>query len=148
MQTCIWPSWCHCHSLFLASVKSRLVLPFWYRLTRVVPEKRAVKRVCVCVCVLLWLPGMLSLISADQQRVLLHSPATTLASHSHYWVNTTLSSFSFSFFFLFSFFLFFFSSSVRFAFFIFRWSWPESETLSVNQREQKHAWSNRVTGIN
>ena len=39
MQTCIWPSWCHCHSLSLASVKSRLVLPFWYRLTRVVPEK-------------------------------------------------------------------------------------------------------------
>ena len=36
---CIWPSWCHCHSLFLASVKSRLVLPFWYRLTWVVPEK-------------------------------------------------------------------------------------------------------------
>jgi len=36
--------------LSLASVKSRLVLPFWYRLTRVVP-KRAVKRVCVYVCV-------------------------------------------------------------------------------------------------
>jgi len=34
VQTCIWPSWCHCHSLSLASVKSRLVLPFWYRLTR------------------------------------------------------------------------------------------------------------------
>ena len=30
VQTCIWPSWCHCHSLSLASVKSRLVLPFWY----------------------------------------------------------------------------------------------------------------------
>ena len=45
VQTCIWPSWCHCHSLSLASVKSRLVLPFWYRLTRVVSEKRAV--VCV-----------------------------------------------------------------------------------------------------
>jgi len=29
----------HCHSLSLASVKSRLVLPFWYRLTWVVPEK-------------------------------------------------------------------------------------------------------------
>jgi len=27
VQTCIWPSWCHCHSLSLASVKSRLVLP-------------------------------------------------------------------------------------------------------------------------
>ena len=39
VQTCIWPSGCHCHSLFLASVKSRLVLPFWYRLTQVVPEK-------------------------------------------------------------------------------------------------------------
>ena len=39
VQTCIWPSWCHCHSLSRASVKSRLVLPFWYRLTWVVPEK-------------------------------------------------------------------------------------------------------------
>ena len=39
VQTCIWPSWSHCHSLSLASVKSRLVLPFWYRLTRVVPDK-------------------------------------------------------------------------------------------------------------
>jgi len=38
MQSCIWPSWCHCHSRSLASVKSRLVLPFWYRLTRVVPN--------------------------------------------------------------------------------------------------------------
>jgi len=39
MHTCIWPSWCHCHSLPLASVKSRQVLPFWYQLTQVVPEK-------------------------------------------------------------------------------------------------------------
>ena len=39
VQTCIRPSWCHCHSLSLASVKSRLVLPFWYRLTRVVLDK-------------------------------------------------------------------------------------------------------------
>ena len=51
VQTCIWPSCCHCHSLSLASVKSKLVLLFWYWLTWVVPEKRAVKRVCVCVCV-------------------------------------------------------------------------------------------------
>ena len=50
VQTCIRPSWCHCHSLSLASVKSRLVLPFWYRLTRVVPEKGPLN-VCVCVCV-------------------------------------------------------------------------------------------------
>ena len=50
VQTCIWPSWCHCHSLRLTSVKSRLVLPFWYRLTWVVPEKGPLNgRVCVCV---------------------------------------------------------------------------------------------------
>jgi len=39
VQTCIWPSWCHCHSLSPASVKSRLVLPFWYRLTWAVRDK-------------------------------------------------------------------------------------------------------------
>ena len=39
VQTCIWPRWCHCHSLSLASLKSRLVLPFCYRLTRVVLDK-------------------------------------------------------------------------------------------------------------
>ena len=54
VQACIWPSWCHCHSLSLASVKSRLVLPFWYRPTWVVPEKRAVKRMCVCVCCIIY----------------------------------------------------------------------------------------------
>ena len=50
VQTCIWPSGCHCHSLSLASVKSRLGLPFWYWLTRVVPDKGPLN-VCVCVCV-------------------------------------------------------------------------------------------------
>ena len=50
VQTCTQPSWCHCHSLSLASVKSRLVLPFWYRLTRVVPDKGPLNG-CVCVCV-------------------------------------------------------------------------------------------------
>ena len=36
--------------LSLASVKSRLTLHFWYRLTREVPEKKPLN-VCVCVCV-------------------------------------------------------------------------------------------------
>ena len=36
--------------LSLASVKSRLVLPFWYRLTRVVLDKGSLNG-CVCVCV-------------------------------------------------------------------------------------------------
>ena len=50
MQTCIWPRWCHYHSLSLASVKSRLILPFWYPTHPGSPWKRAVKRVCVCSC--------------------------------------------------------------------------------------------------
>jgi len=33
----------------LVSVKSRLFLPFWYQLTRVVPDKGPLN-VCVCVC--------------------------------------------------------------------------------------------------
>ena len=48
VQTCIWPSWCHCHSPSVASVKSRLVLPFWYWPTRVVLEKGPLN-VCVCL---------------------------------------------------------------------------------------------------
>ena len=51
VQTCIWPSWYHCRSLILAPVKSRLVLPFWYRFTWVVPDKGTLNE-CVCVCVL------------------------------------------------------------------------------------------------
>ena len=49
VQTCIWPSWCHCHSLSLASVKFWLFLLFWYRLTRVVPENGPLNG-CLCVC--------------------------------------------------------------------------------------------------
>ena len=44
----LWSSWCHCHPLSLASVKSRLVLPFWYWLTWVVPDKGPLNG-CVCV---------------------------------------------------------------------------------------------------
>jgi len=54
VQPCMWPSWCHCYSLSLASVKSRLVLPFCDRLTRVVLKKGPLNGfVCVCVCVVL-----------------------------------------------------------------------------------------------
>ena len=55
LQTCIQPSWCHCHSLSLASVKSRLVLLFWYRLTRVVPDKGPLNG-CVCYDCLIFEP--------------------------------------------------------------------------------------------
>ena len=53
VQTCMWSSWCHCHcylplvclsapylGVYLASVKLRSVLPFWYLLTRVVLDDR------------------------------------------------------------------------------------------------------------
>ena len=52
VQTCIWPSWCHCHSLSLAPVKSRLVLPLWYWLTQVVLEKRLLNGCSVVVVVI------------------------------------------------------------------------------------------------
>ena len=51
MQTCTWPSWCHCHSLSLASVKSSLVLSFWYRPTWVVQDKGPLNG-CMCMSVL------------------------------------------------------------------------------------------------
>ena len=47
VQTCISPSWCHATHC-LTEVKSRLVLPFWYRFTRVVPDKGPLHG-CVCV---------------------------------------------------------------------------------------------------
>ena len=50
VQTCIWLSWCHCHSLVSCFSKIQIGLPFWYRLTRVVPDKGPLNgRVCVCV---------------------------------------------------------------------------------------------------
>ena len=69
VQTCLSPSWCHCHSLSLASVKSRLVLPFWYRLTWVVPEKGPLN-VCVCVCVLVC--GLSGTISTNMNHSLIN----------------------------------------------------------------------------
>ena len=47
VQTCIWPSSCHRHSLSLASIKSRLVFTFLVPAHLGIPGKRAMKRVCV-----------------------------------------------------------------------------------------------------
>jgi len=54
------PSWCHCHSLSLASVKSRLVLHFWYRPTLVVLEKGPLNG-----CVLQWYTQLQCLFVCD-----------------------------------------------------------------------------------
>ena len=49
VQICIWPSWCHWHSLSLASVKSRLVLtPAHPGNPERSPEGH---KMCVCACV-------------------------------------------------------------------------------------------------
>ena len=54
--------------LSLASVKSRLVLPFWYWLTWVVPEKGPLNGcVCVCVCCyVIWKRWQYSLVQEAQ----------------------------------------------------------------------------------
>ena len=44
---CLFPGVPRCHSPSLASVKSRLALPSWYRLTRVVLDKGPLKE-CAC----------------------------------------------------------------------------------------------------
>ena len=48
VQTCIWLSWCHCHSLSLAS-KIQTGFIFLVLGHPGSPGKRAVKWVCVCV---------------------------------------------------------------------------------------------------
>jgi len=51
VQTCIWPRWCHCHSLSLAFSKIQIAFTFLVLAYPGSPGKRADKRVCVCVCV-------------------------------------------------------------------------------------------------
>ena len=48
VQICIWLSWCLCHSLSLAPINPNLVLPFWYHLTRVVPDEGPLNGWCCC----------------------------------------------------------------------------------------------------
>ena len=72
VQTCIWPSWCHCHSLSPASLKSRLVLPFCYRLTWVVLDKGQLN-VCVCVCFCIWFSCMCSWLFTYLQYCIMYS---------------------------------------------------------------------------
>ena len=49
VQTCIWPSWCHCHSLTV-SCFSKIQIGFTFLVPAHPgsPGQRAVKRVCVC----------------------------------------------------------------------------------------------------
>ena len=83
VQTCKWPSWCHCHSLSLASVKSRLVLPFWYRLTWVVPEKGPLNG---CVCVLYKSTHSLTACSLNAQIQVSKKPMQYKPIFYHKWL--------------------------------------------------------------
>jgi len=51
VHICVYPSWYYCHSLSLASVKSRLVLVLAH-LGNPRQSQRAVKRMCVCMYVI------------------------------------------------------------------------------------------------
>jgi len=92
VQTCKWPFWCHCHSLSLASVKSRLVLPFWYRLTQAVLDKGPLNG-CVCVltkvgsCKTFWSPLVATLCYWDQQNIM---TALAILSDKAQTYNSTL----------------------------------------------------------
>ena len=75
------------HSLSLASVKSRLVLLFWYRLTRVVPEKGLLSG-CVCVVMLSAVGSSVDQASPSHRRLV--SDANTSATVlSHQGENNT-----------------------------------------------------------
>ena len=49
VQTCIWPSWCHCHKNVSCFSKIQLGFIFLLPAHPGSPGKRAVKRVCVCI---------------------------------------------------------------------------------------------------
>ena len=85
VQTCIWPSWCHCHSLSLASVKSRLVLPFWYWITWVVLEKGPLNG---WVCVLLVISVYHSDVCYAANRVREYRCCVFIAGVSQKWCAT------------------------------------------------------------
>jgi len=49
VQTCIWPSWCHCHFVSCFS-KIKIGFTFLVAAHPGSPGQRAVKRLCVCMC--------------------------------------------------------------------------------------------------
>jgi len=66
----------HCHSLSLAPVKSRLVLPFWYRLTQVVLEKRPLNGCCSVV--VFFMESGLNSATECTQKILVYFEALTV----------------------------------------------------------------------
>jgi len=78
----IWSSWCYCTQKtpsLLASFKSRHVLPFWYRLTQVVVEKRPLNG-GVCV---------FSIESPQNSASWQHHLRLCVESKDHFWTRST-----------------------------------------------------------
>jgi len=79
VQICIWPSWCHCHSLSLSPVNPDWIyLPgftFLVPVHRLVPVK--IQEGCVCVCV--WCVYVLVIITC--QGPLLFASSLLTLSH-------------------------------------------------------------------
>ena len=67
VQTCIWPSWYHCHSLCLCFSKIQIGFTSLVPAHPGSPGKRAVTRVCVCVCVCVCTSTLIQLRRAGQQ---------------------------------------------------------------------------------
>ena len=91
VHTCIQPSWCHCHSLSLVSLKSRLVLPFWYCVCVCLRWSASLQWSLMCDCQCLFVPcerrwsdaaGAVSTGCADRSR---HSAARAPDEHSEPW---------------------------------------------------------------
>jgi len=82
---------CHCHSLSLASVKSRLVLPFWYRLTWVVPDKGPLNGCSVVLLMIIILWGFYITSAIDSSYVsLTNLTKSSRYSSFHWWINARL----------------------------------------------------------
>ena len=84
VKTGIWLSWCYCHSLSLASVKSSLVLPCSPAHPGS-PRQRAVKRVCVCVCVFCDQDGAVGRVTRVSVRQCVQSLAFELDGRRTLW---------------------------------------------------------------
>ena len=80
----------HFHSRSLASVKSRLVVPFWYQPTRVVSEKGPLNG-CVCVCVsvmVTWTISLFDLIVADWSQKVTYAHGVCVCVQQKFTMDT------------------------------------------------------------
>ena len=86
VQTCIWPSWCHCHSLSLASVKSGLFFTFLVPADPWVVPKKGPLNGCVYVLSFRMSSRPVTLL---RRRRCCHTTWLPLPTHCMTWTSTT-----------------------------------------------------------